>query len=133
MNLQRCKTGDWFVIRNISRGWKKMLRISKCDNFFKRCVDLNTGITFEPIHGSDFQLFDMLDARRINNIIKKKKNDLEAIIRIQALQRGRRVRECIPPPQMLIAMKKHETMFQKSCRKMNEYQDKIMNMTKKTS
>ena len=117
-DFYRCKTGDWFVIRNISRGWKKMLRISKCDNFFKRCVDLNTGITFDPICGRDFQLYETIDACRVNNIIKRKRDDLEAIIRIQALQRGRRVRECVPSGRMLLAMKEHETMFQKSIRKM---------------
>ena len=118
---RRCKTGDWFVIRNISRGWKKMLRISKCDNFWKRCVDLNTGITFNPIDGSDFQLYDMLDqARRINNIIKKKKNDLEAIVRIQALQRGRIVRQNVPPVELLVAIKEHDTMMQRGMRRIGE-------------
>ena len=58
----------------------------------------------EPINGSDFQLYDMLDARRINNIIKKK-NDLEAIVRIQALQRGRIVRQNVPPVELLVAIK----------------------------
>ena len=67
-DFYRCKTGDWFVIRNISRGWKKMLRISKCDNFFKRCVDLNTGITFDPICGGPPRQSQW--HCRINNIIK---------------------------------------------------------------
>lgn len=129
-DFYRCKTGDWFVIRNISRGWKKMLRISKCDNFFKRCVDLNTGITFDPIDGSDFQLDDMIDARRINNIIKKKKNDLEAIIRIQSLQRGRIVRQNVPPASLLLAVKEYDSMMQRGMKIIGELQKKIMGKSK---
>ena len=120
-----CKIGDWFVIRNISRGWKKMLRISQCnDNYRTRCVDLNTGITFDPCCPTG------IDAHRINNIIKKKKNDLEAIVRIQALQRGRIVRQNVPPVELLLAIKEHDTMMQRGMRRIGELHKKIMGKSK---
>lgn len=120
----KCKTGDWFAIRNISKGWKKMLRISTCTVRW-RTVDLNTGITFrQSINGSEGATEKvMIDATRIYNIIRRKK---EAIVRIQALQRGRIVRQNVPPVELLVAIKEHESMMEKAMKRIGELQNKIM-------
>lgn len=124
---QQRRVGDWFVIRNISRGWKKMLRISQCNDcwFRTRYVDLNTGITFDPCCCPT-----PIDAGRINNILKEKRDELEAIIRIQALQRGRIVRQNVPPAELLLAIKEHESMMEKAMKRIGELQNKIMGKSK---